>query len=223
MNEQPAWAFRDVAPDQQHKDAEDGTQAEGEPPPHVGREVRGVQQDQRSGCSSGRTQPIGAVDDQVNTAAHAGGYQFVDRRVDRGVLSPDAGAGEETRNEEIPRCEGKCGGHGGRQVHREGQQKQVAPPEAVGEVAEEQCPQAGPGDVERCRHADLCGRQVDAAAVLGQPRRNVADHGDFEPVEDPHAAKPDHDAPVESSPRQPVQPCGYVRRDGPGLRACAHR
>ena len=79
VNEQPAWAFRDVAPDQQHEDSEDGADAEREPPSDVGREVRRVQQHQGAGRSGGRSQPVGPVDDQIHATAHPRGDQLVDR------------------------------------------------------------------------------------------------------------------------------------------------
>ena len=53
VNEQPARAFRNVAPDQQHEDAEEGADAEREPPSDVGREVRRVQQDKGAARSGG--------------------------------------------------------------------------------------------------------------------------------------------------------------------------
>ena len=42
-----------------------------------------------------RAEPVAAVDDQVDAAAHARRDQLVDRRVDRRVLAADAHAGEE--------------------------------------------------------------------------------------------------------------------------------
>jgi hypothetical protein len=50
VDEQPARALGDVAPDQQDGQAEDGPQAEGQPPAQVGREQVLVQQQQRQGA-----------------------------------------------------------------------------------------------------------------------------------------------------------------------------
>ena len=135
---------------------------------------------------------------------------------------PMPDAGEEARDEEVPRRERERGRHGGDQIHREGQHEQIAPAEPVGQMTEEQRAQARPGDVERRRHADLGGVEVDAAALLGEAGRHVADHRDLEPVEDPHPTEPDDDAPVKLRPRQPVQPGRHMRRDDSGLRARAH-
>ena len=60
-----------------------------------------------------RAQPVGAVDDQVDAAAHPRRDQLVDRRVDRRVLAADAGAGEEAGGEEVPGGEGEGGRRGG--------------------------------------------------------------------------------------------------------------
>jgi hypothetical protein len=52
VDEQPAGALGDVAPDQQDAQAEDGAQPEGEPPAQVGREQLLVQQQQQRSSSS---------------------------------------------------------------------------------------------------------------------------------------------------------------------------
>ena len=222
MDEQPARALRDIAPHQQHENAENGPDSECEPPPDVGREVRRVQQDQRAARAGGRTQPIGSVDHQIDTPAHPRRDQLVDSRIDGGVFTADTRAGEETGQEEIPRGERERGRDGGDQIDCERKDEQVSPAEAVGKVTEEQRPRTRSGDVDRRRHADLRGVQRDAAVVLHEPGRHVAHHRDLEPVEHPHPAQADDDAPVKARPRQPVQPRRHMRRNGLGLRARTH-
>jgi hypothetical protein len=87
----------------------------------------------------------------------------------------------------------------------------------VGEMAEEQRAQAGAGDVDGGRRADLALRQPDARAVLGEAAGDRADDRDLEAVEDPHRAQADDDQPVPPGPRQPVHPGRDVRLDGAKL------
>ena len=61
-----------------------------------------VEQDDRGDGADRGAEPVAAVDDQVDAAAHPGRDQLVDRRVDRRVLAADAGAGEEAGDEEVP-------------------------------------------------------------------------------------------------------------------------
>ena len=124
--------------------------------------------------------------------------------------------------EEIPRRERESRRDSRGQVDREGQDEQVAPPEAVRQVAEEQRAQARSGDVEGGRRPDVRGGERDAAALLREARRHVADHRDLEPVQHPDAAEADDDAPVKPRPRQPIQACRNLGCDGSGLDAVAH-
>ena len=57
-------------------------------------------------------------------------------------------------------------------------------------------------------------RSARSRSRLGQPRRDAADDGDLEAVEDPHGAEPDHDQPVETGPWQPVESRRDLRLDG---------
>jgi hypothetical protein len=85
-----------------------------------------------------RPEPVGAVDDQIDTAAHAGGDQLVDGGVDRGVLAADAGAGEEAGDEEVERGGRERRRDGGHEVEPERDREQLLAPVAVGELAEEE-------------------------------------------------------------------------------------
>src|SRR5699024_2626015 len=119
--------------------------------------------------------------------------EFVDRGVDRRILSADAGTGEEADEEEVPGGEGERCGHRGHQVEDQSDDEQLAAPEAVGELAEDDRADAGTEDVDRAGGADVGGTHLDAAAVFGQACGDVADHRDFEAVEDPYAAETDDD------------------------------
>ena len=197
--------------------------AEREPPAEVGREDRGVQQQQRREAAERRPDPEAAVDREVDPAAVARGDQLVDRRVDRGVLAADAHAGEEAAHEEVPGVERERGRHRGDQVERERDHEELLAPVAVGELAEEQRAEAG-ARRRRARRRSRCRRcvEVDAASGLGQARRDRADDRHLEPVEDPDGPEADDDPPVEARPRQPVEPGRNVRLDDALLRSRGH-
>src|SRR5699024_8224682 len=78
-------------------------------------------------------------------------------------------------------------------------------------------------DVDRAGGADVGGAHLDAAAVFGQACGDVADHRDFETVEDPYAAETDDDHPVEASPRQTVEASRHIRLDRSEFDATAHQ
>ncbi len=103
VDEQPARALGHVPAHEQDADAEDRAEAEGEAPAQVDREDV---HEQHVGAERAerRAEPVGAVDDQVDAAAHARRDQLVDGGVDRGVLAADAGSGEEAADhEQAPR------------------------------------------------------------------------------------------------------------------------
>src|SRR5215213_7399907 len=68
-----------------------------------------VVQDERLRGAGRRAEPVRAVDDEVDRAADARRDELVDRRVDRGVLAPDAGAGEEPADREEQERPGEGG------------------------------------------------------------------------------------------------------------------
>jgi hypothetical protein len=144
VDEHPAGALGDVAPDEQDAQAEDSAEAEGEAPAQVGGEQILVQQQQRQGGPEHRPEPERAVDDQVHPAAQPGRDELVHGRVDGRVLPADAGPGEEPAGVEVERVPGEGGGHGGHQVHGQGEHEQLLAPEPVGQVAEEQRPRQAP-------------------------------------------------------------------------------
>src|SRR5580765_857811 len=95
MADQPARALRHVTADEQDGEAEDRSQAEGEAPAILGVYPGRIQKEDAHGGSQRGTDPEGAVDAEIDRAAHARGDELVDRRVDRGVFAADAEAGQE--------------------------------------------------------------------------------------------------------------------------------
>ncbi len=218
VDEQPARALRHVAADEQDHEAEHDADAEREPPAEVGREHVRVEEEQRGKRAERGAEPVAAVDDQVDAAAHARRDQLVDRRVDRRILAADPRAREEARHEQVPGREREGGRRGRDEIDAERDQEQLLAAEAVGQLAEEECADAGAANVERRSRADLARVELDAAARLGESRRDRADDRHLEPVEDPDRPEADHDQPVEARPRQPVEPGRDARLNGPELR-----
>jgi hypothetical protein len=113
VDEEPARALRNLAADDQDGEPEDRAHREGDPPAHVGREQRGVEQEDRADRADRRPDPVAAVDREVDPAAVPRGDQLIDRRVDRRVLAADARSGEEAADEEVPGLVREGGGDGG--------------------------------------------------------------------------------------------------------------
>jgi hypothetical protein len=209
VDEEPAGALGDVRADDQDADAEHGADQEGEPPAEVRREDRGVEQRHREQRADRGADPVGAVDHQVDAAAHPGRDQLVDRRVDRRVLAADPHPGEEAASEEVPGGPGEAGGDGGEDVEAEGDEEELLAAEAVGELAEEEGADAGAGDIAGGGAADLGGVEGDPRPAFGEPVADRADDRHLEPVEDPDGTEADDHNPVPARPRQAVEP----RRD----------
>ena len=71
-------------------------------------------------------------------------------------------------------------------------------PNPIGQLTEDQRAETGARDIECRRDADLGRVDLDAASALGEPGRDVADHRDFETIQEPCAAETDDYAPVEA-------------------------
>ena len=169
---------------------------------------------------SGGPDPEGAVDRDVDPAAVLRRDQLVDRGVDGGVLAADAHAGEEAGAEVPQRRHRERRQHGGDGVDAERDQEELLAAEPVGELTEEERPDAGAGDVHRTGEADVEAAQPEPGVGRLQGLRHRADDRDLEAVEDPHGPEPDHDHPVPPRPRQPVQPGRDVGGDATCL--CSH-
>jgi hypothetical protein len=83
VNEQPAGALRHVAAHEQYAEADDRAEHERQAPAEADREDRRVQHHDRQQRAADATEPVAAVDRDVDPPALFGGDQLVDRRVDR--------------------------------------------------------------------------------------------------------------------------------------------
>jgi hypothetical protein len=100
VDEQPAWALRDMTADDQDGEAERESEPEANPPVQERRQEVQSRYGQQS--AQRRAGPVGPVDDDVDPPAQPGWDQLVDCRVDGGVLAADTHAGDEPASEEEP-------------------------------------------------------------------------------------------------------------------------
>ena len=102
VDEQPAWALRHIAADQQHGYGKDGTKTERQPPTNRGIDERRVQQRDGEQCTADGAYPERAVDHNVHSPPVVRGDQLVDRGVDGRVLTADP------RTSQEPACDLPC-------------------------------------------------------------------------------------------------------------------
>jgi hypothetical protein len=152
---------------------------------------------------------------QPMSSALLAGDELVDGRVDRGVLTADAHAGDEAAHQEDPhvrRQAGQCCAH---QVDHQGHREHLLAAEGVGEPAEQQ----GPGHL--AEEVDGAGQaNIGRAHVQGLLEATRRDDLDLQAVEDPRGAKAEDHHPVESRPRHVVHPSRDQTLDRPVLRCC---
>ena len=218
MQHQPARAFRNVAAQQQHAEAEGGADPESDPPAEIGRQPARLQKGHGAERAEGGTEPKAAVDREIGAPAKPRRHQFLDRRVDRRILAADARPGqqpEQRKAREIPRERGR---RRRGQVKPEGHKKQFAAAEPVGQIAEQQRAENRADKIGAADGADLGGRETQHRAFL-QRAGDRAGEGHFEPVENPGDAEGGDDKGVKPGPRQPVEPrrdVGFDDRGGLG-------
>ncbi len=92
---EPARTLRNAQAKKQNTSAEHGAGREGDAPAHVGSDAVAAEEVHGGERPAHRAQPEGAVDDQVDGAAHASRDKLIDGGVDRRVLPANAEAGDE--------------------------------------------------------------------------------------------------------------------------------
>jgi len=103
MDEEPPRTLRQSPADQQDPESENRPDRERQPPSDVLREQRSVEERQRGEPADRRSDPVAAVDREVDAATVPGGDQLIDCRVDRRVLAADPDAGQEPEQKEVSR------------------------------------------------------------------------------------------------------------------------
>src|SRR5438094_6770847 len=109
MNHQPTWTLRNPAPKENHNKTQRRTNSKSESPSKPNRDAARIEQHKRGGRPQRSADPVRAIDNQINTAAHARRNQFVDGGIDRGVLAADPCTGQRAEECVAPKIPGESG------------------------------------------------------------------------------------------------------------------
>ena len=213
LRDQPARAFRHVAPYQQYGDGQHCAESEADAPaPHRPEHAR-VEQYQTEPGTERCTDPETSVDREVDTPPQPRRNEFVDGRVDGRVFAADAQSGDEAAERE----EGEVVRERRRQradrVDHQRDEKQLLAAEPVGQPAKQQGTHDRTGDVDGTRPADLGRGERQRVGTL-EHRADRADQRHFESVEHPRDTERHDHAPVPARPRQAVEPRRNIGRAG---------
>ena len=201
MSDEPAGAFRKVAPHQHDHGCERRADEEGHAPARVYRQR--VEEHEGRERAHDRPGPVGAVDPDIDPPAVPRRHHLVDRRVDGRVLAPDAAAGNEPGDVQVD--EPACPGAGERrkpspnQVDGQGPHEQASAPELVGKLPEYQRPDHLAEQVDGSGRRRLCRCQVQGVG-LRENRGDRTGDRDRQPVQDPRGAEPENHPSVERRP-----------------------
>lgn len=198
VQEQPAWALRDVAAYQQDPQPDDGSCGEGDPPADVGREERRVEQGQRGDTADRGSHPEAAVDREIDAPSVAAGISSLMAELIAEYSPPMPTPVRNRHRKEVPGHDRERRGDGGHQVDREGEHEEFLAAVAIRQLAEEQRPEAGTGDVECADRPDVSGTHADPAVRLGQLGRHGPHDRDLEAVQHPDGPEADDDPPVKA-------------------------
>ena len=213
VRHQPARALRHMPPHHQDAEAENGADAEADPPAEIDGKQVGIEQRDRGERADGGADPIGAVDIEIDTATQTRRDQLIDGRIDGRIFAADPRPGDEAKDDEAPQIPRERREQHADQIDTERDEEQPLSPEAVGEIAEKQRAGHRAGQIEGCDEADLGAGEMQRLRLL----KHAADgafQGDLETIEDPGHAERDDDHRVEAAPRQPVEPGRDERCDG---------
>ena len=176
-----------------------------------------IEQRDRHERAERRADPEAAVDHQVEPSAIAGGDQFLDGRVDRGIFPADSRAGQKAEDEERRPVPRRAGQRRGGQVDGDGHEEQLLAAQPVGQPAEDQGAEDRAGEVGAGGEADPGIGKAQRRARLQRPGDRPCERH-LEPVENPGDAERRHDEDMEAPPRQPLEPGRNERLDDCGLR-----
>ena len=180
VGHQPARAFRQPQPHEEDHQRKCRADEECKPPAVFRIDHRRIEQHDGAERAQRRADPEAAVDDEIGPAAHAGGYELLDGRVDRGVFAADAGAGEKAKQREAPEIPGQRGGRGGAEIDRKRDEEELLAPEPVGQPAEEQRAEHGAGQIGAGGETDVGIAELqapDSPSVRPPPSRRASLRG----------------------------------------------
>ncbi len=205
MRHQPARAFRQPHPHEEHDQRQHRADQERGAPAVLRIDHRRIEQHDGAERAERRAHPERAVDDQIGPAAHARRHQFLDGRIDRRVFAADARAGDEAEEEEAPQIPRERRRGGRQQVDGKRDEEQLLAPKPVGQPAEEDRAQHRAGEICAARETDIGIAELQHRACL-ECARDGAGERDFKPVEDPRDPECHHHQRMKAAPRQPVEP-----------------
>ena len=158
VEQEPARALGQMAANQEDDASQRRAEDEGEAPAEVRGDEARIEQDDRGRGAERGADPVGAVDDEVDAAAHVRGHQLVDGRVDGRALAADPRARDGAPEREAREADREPGHERGAEVDRERDEEEPPPAERVGQAPEDERPRDGAGEVGARRRADLGSR-----------------------------------------------------------------
>ena len=212
MDHQPARTLRDPHSHQQHDEADGRANEIGHAPAEIGLDHGGIEQDDGSDGAHRSPDPEAAIDDEIGPAAIARRHQLLDGRVDRGVFAADAGAGEETKQRVARNVPGQSGRGGCRQIDCQRDEEQFLAPDAIGQPAEAERTEHGAREIGGVGNTEIEIGEMQRRALLQRAGQRTS-QGHLESVENPGDPEREHDAGMETAPRQRVKTRGNAGLD----------
>src|ERR1700724_3459427 len=119
MGHHPTRRFRQPKAHEEDDEAEYSTNEKRQAPPQVRSERGGIEQHDRARRPEGGPDPKAAIDDEIGPAASiTRRHELLDGRIDGGVFTADAGAGEESEERKTPKIPRQRGRRGGDEIDR---------------------------------------------------------------------------------------------------------
>ena len=222
VQHQPSRALGNPKPHDEDHRAERRSDQESQTPTDRRIDDGWIEQHDRAGRAHRGADPEAAVDGEVGPAAHAGRNELLYGRIDRRVLSADAGPGQQAKNREAPEVPRQRGGGGRREVDRDCDEKELLAAETIRQPSEEQGAQDRSAQIGAAGAADLGIAQAQGGAFLEDAGQR-ARQGDLEPVQDPGDAERDHHQGVEAAPGEAIEARRDVGLDDRGQAAAPAR
>jgi len=199
---------------------EHGAYKEREAPSRVAGEKRFIKNDDRADCPDGGADPEAAVNCKIGPAAIPCRNEFLDRRVDGGILAADPGAGHEPKHREAGQIPGERGCGSERQIDRQRHEEESSSAQPVGQPTEKERAENGAEHIGGACKTDTPAGESQAAPDGAGER---AGERNLQAVEDPCDAEREDNKPMEPAPWKPVQTGRNVRFDDRAVRLRARQ
>jgi hypothetical protein len=153
-------------------------------PAEIGRQQRGVEEDDGAGGAHGGAEPKAAVDREIGPASHTCRHELLNGGINGGVFPADPGPGQEAKKRKAPETPGQGGGGRRHEIDGKRNKEELLAPKAVGQPAEEQGAEHRTGKISAACQADLGVAELEHGALLQGPGHRP-DQGDLKAIEDP--------------------------------------